>query len=88
MHLITLVQSTNTTLVSVSGNHGNVWLSGKVNLTSINEYKIVFEAIKGSNHTSDIGLDDIGITPGLCSLQTTPTPATATATPTPGKIND
>ena len=47
---------------SLSGNQGNQWYVSKVALSDAahnGQYRVVFEAIRGSNTKSDIAIDDI-----------------------------
>ncbi|XP_035827615.1 MAM and LDL-receptor class A domain-containing protein 1 [Aplysia californica] len=56
-------------LWSMTGNLGNQWNKGELTLHSSllqKNVKIVFEAIKGSSYTSDIGLDDVNVKMGAC----------------------
>ena len=49
--------SNNETIVwSKKGNQGNLWMNGRISLTSDDEYKIVFEGIRGVSYEGDIAL--------------------------------
>ena len=53
-----------------SGNQKNQWHQGSFNFTSLNTsifVEFTFQATIGSGSSSDIALDDIIITSGLCS---------------------
>ncbi|KAK3718970.1 hypothetical protein QZH41_017584, partial [Actinostola sp. cb2023] len=52
---------------SKSGQQGNKWFEGKVNLTSKDEFQILFEGIRGSGFEGDIAIDDISIKHEVCS---------------------
>lgn len=44
------VDSNNEKIIwSKQGNQGNVWINGKINIESNENYKIIFEAIRGTN---------------------------------------
>ena len=50
------------------GNQVNQWLHDQAQVTNPGvNYRIVFEAIRGSSYTSDIAIDDIVLTPGSCT---------------------
>lgn len=83
--MIQTTTTSNKTLFTDSGNKGQVWLKGQSDLTSISQFKIVFEAVRGSNYKGDIALDDISINAGICSLQTTTGVTQPTVAPTQGK---
>ncbi|XP_046559779.1 MAM and LDL-receptor class A domain-containing protein 1-like [Haliotis rubra] len=53
-----------------SGNQGNYWSFGQATIpaTSASGYQMVFEGISGSNYKSDIALDDVKFTVGVCSI--------------------
>ncbi|XP_031562135.1 uncharacterized protein LOC116297953 [Actinia tenebrosa] len=56
-----------TILTSLSGNSGNQWLEKKLTFSSSQNYIVLFEGIRGSQWSSDMAVDDIGITSGACS---------------------
>ena len=49
-------------LVNITGDHGPKWIRGTANVMSNSQYRIVFEAVRGSSYSSDIALDDISMT--------------------------
>lgn len=52
---------------SLSGNQGDEWKMARVTLTSNSlKYKVVFEAVRGSNFRADIALDDISFKESPC----------------------
>jgi hypothetical protein len=52
-----------------SGDQGNIWKHGLVNIESDRFYSIIFEAIRGNNFLGDIALDDISLTDGFCPVR-------------------
>lgn len=50
-----------------SGNQGNQWLQALVDISTLDNYKIVFEGMCGSDIRSDIAVDDIIFISGPCS---------------------
>ncbi|XP_076084855.1 MAM and LDL-receptor class A domain-containing protein 1-like isoform X1 [Mytilus galloprovincialis] len=69
-----------------SGQQGNDWIKGEVDVLDTNGRKISIEAVRGSDFSSDIAIDDISLTPGNCVTNTVaPTitqPTTTTSQPT------
>ncbi|XP_076102513.1 uncharacterized protein LOC143071805 isoform X2 [Mytilus galloprovincialis] len=53
-------------LWTLSGNQGSSWRTDNVYILSEGDFKIRIEAVRGSNWESDIALDDLKISPGLC----------------------
>ncbi|XP_066300034.1 MAM and LDL-receptor class A domain-containing protein 1-like [Branchiostoma lanceolatum] len=43
----------------LTNNQGDQWSDGQVEFTSLDSYRIVFEAVRGLSHTGDIAIDDI-----------------------------
>lgn len=54
-------------LWSKSGYQGNQWIQALVDISTLDNYNIVFEGIRGINHRSDIAVDDIIFVSGPCS---------------------
>ncbi|XP_031555407.1 MAM and LDL-receptor class A domain-containing protein 1-like isoform X2 [Actinia tenebrosa] len=50
-----------------SGNQGQKWYRASATVTSPNDYKVVFEVIRGSGFYSDVALDDIFLEDGECT---------------------
>jgi len=48
------------------GNQGNKWHMAQIDLPINVEYKLTIEAIRGQSYYSDIAIDDIEVTHGLC----------------------
>ncbi|XP_055957691.1 MAM and LDL-receptor class A domain-containing protein 1-like [Patella vulgata] len=70
-----------------TGNKGNRWYEASVDIISSAGYQIRFEGVKGPSYTSDIGLDDVDVTIGVCSSHPlTLTPAVTTPQPTPATL--
>ncbi|XP_048242500.1 MAM and LDL-receptor class A domain-containing protein 2-like [Haliotis rufescens] len=86
------VASNNTKLMwSLSGNQGNLWKLGQVNVNQGSDYDVVFEGVYGGNFTGDIAIDDITVSNYRCygatTTMTTPTTVTSPATYPPTKID-
>ena len=54
-------------LLNISGNKGNRWLQAFVDILESTPYSIIFEGTRGHYVWSDIAIDDIYFTPGLCT---------------------
>ncbi|KAM4889441.1 enteropeptidase [Thomomys bottae] len=67
------------TIFQKEGNYGENWNYGQVTLNETAEFKIAFNAIKNP-FLSDIALDDINLTHGICNESLYPEP---TLVPTP-----
>ncbi|XP_066300036.1 MAM and LDL-receptor class A domain-containing protein 1-like [Branchiostoma lanceolatum] len=70
-----------TNLWRLDTDQGDQWLRGQVSYSSTSDYKVVFEAIRGANHQSDMAIDDVSFSPGSCAVQ--PAVAVPGATPAP-----
>ena len=56
---------------AVNGNQGDAWHRLQVDLASpTSNYQIVITAVVGNNYTSDIALDDLHWTNGVCGGRT------------------
>ncbi|XP_021366872.1 MAM and LDL-receptor class A domain-containing protein 1-like [Mizuhopecten yessoensis] len=51
---------------SLSGNQGQTWTQVSVNVPSTDGLQIYFETTRGSSWDSDIAIDTVELTPGLC----------------------
>lgn len=49
-----------------TGNKGNKWINGKVDVIANTGDKVIFEGATGSSYQGDIALDDIYILNGPC----------------------
>ena len=74
-----LLGSTNSTIFNMTGNKGSTWFKGQADLTSRQNYRVLFEGVRGNNFNGDIAIDDITVTSGICSQQA----STTTGPPTP-----
>ena len=75
--------SQNKTLVwTVSGNQGNVWLSGRAPVSANQSYAVTFEGVYGGNYTGDLAIDDVVVSASRCyGVTTTSTPPTTVTSP-------
>ncbi|KFO71769.1 Enteropeptidase, partial [Cuculus canorus] len=68
------------------GNYGNNWNYGQVTLNETSNFKVIFDAFKRRG-SSDIALDDIGLTKGECNesiyIDPTAIPPVTTTPPVP-----
>ncbi|XP_071956926.1 MAM and LDL-receptor class A domain-containing protein 2-like [Antedon mediterranea] len=53
---------------SMVGEQGNLWKIGQVNLKSTQNFKIVFEGLRGLDYRGDISIDDISTYEGYCAV--------------------
>ncbi|XP_077978864.1 MAM and LDL-receptor class A domain-containing protein 1-like [Glandiceps talaboti] len=60
------------------GNHGQLWYFGQFTVTSLVEYWIIIEGVRGSGERGDLAIDDTILEDGPC-----PTASPAPTTPTP-----
>nr|XP_006821080.1 PREDICTED: apical endosomal glycoprotein-like [Saccoglossus kowalevskii] len=73
---------TSFTIWTLSGDQGNSWQYGRVPYRHVKEYQLIFVGVRGSGINSDIAIDDVVISDGICiGLPTEatvllPTPAT------------
>ncbi|XP_055997984.1 MAM and LDL-receptor class A domain-containing protein 1-like [Ostrea edulis] len=63
-----------------TGDQGNSWKQADVNITTTTDYKVTFEAIRGSSWASDIAVDAISLTPSTTQAPTTQAPTTQAPT--------
>ena len=56
----------NTTVWSVSGDHGDKWINGQAPIKSTSSYKVVIEGVRGSGSSGDIAIDDVSFGGTLC----------------------
>ncbi|EDO47787.1 predicted protein [Nematostella vectensis] len=84
-----------------SGNKGDNWLQGQLQISSSTQYQIIFEGIRGSSFSGDIAIDDISfiVASSSCPLRpsdanppgtsTTPAPPTTpSVVPTAGNTGN
>ncbi|XP_022430188.1 enteropeptidase isoform X1 [Delphinapterus leucas] len=72
-------QNMEKTIFQKEGNYGENWNYGQVTLNETVEFKVAFNAFK-NQFLSDIALDDISLTYGICNVSLYPEP---TLVPTP-----
>ncbi|XP_036911447.1 enteropeptidase [Sturnira hondurensis] len=72
-------QNTEKIIFQKEGNYGKNWNYGQVTINETVEFKVSFNAFK-NKLLSDIALDDIGLTHGICNVSLYPEP---TLVPTP-----
>ena len=46
-------------LLTISGNQGDEWRLGQVDITNVQTFQILIEGIIGANYTSDVAVDDV-----------------------------
>ncbi|XP_035658189.1 MAM and LDL-receptor class A domain-containing protein 1-like [Branchiostoma floridae] len=77
----------------LSGDQGNGWNNGQVNIRSSDSYRVIFEGVRGNSFQGDISLDDITFSTGPCGVMppearpqgpTTQNPIGPVTTTTPG----
>ena len=83
---------------SQTGNKGDVWLNGQVNINSASTFRLMIEGVRGNDYTSDIAIDDLDFIERPCStiplladpayILTTTTTSTTTTTIKPLNPND
>ena len=54
-------------LLNISGNKENRWLQAFIDISQSTPYNIIFEGTRELYVWSDIAIDDIYFTPGLCT---------------------
>ncbi|XP_052230823.1 MAM and LDL-receptor class A domain-containing protein 1-like [Dreissena polymorpha] len=54
----------------LSGNQGNVWQQANVDISSNNQFTIIFEGVYGGSYLGDIAMDDVLISYTQCSSVT------------------
>ncbi|XP_031555405.1 MAM and LDL-receptor class A domain-containing protein 1-like isoform X2 [Actinia tenebrosa] len=67
VYVIDIHTGTKNMIFTKSGNQGQQWYRKSVTVTSPNDYKVVFEVIKGSDYASDVALDDMLLEDGGCT---------------------
>ncbi|XP_069753664.1 IgGFc-binding protein-like isoform X1 [Narcine bancroftii] len=71
---------------SKSGNQGNSWIAGEVDLYLSGHSQILLEAVRGNDYRSDVAVDDISFHVGCCEegcgISTTSTTTTSTTSTT------
>ncbi|XP_007521346.1 enteropeptidase [Erinaceus europaeus] len=72
-------QNKEKTVFQKEGNYGDNWNYGQITLNETVDFKVVFSAFKNQIQ-SDIALDDISLTQGICNVSLYPEP---TLVPTP-----
>ncbi|XP_071139530.1 protein SpAN-like isoform X2 [Mytilus edulis] len=50
------------------GEQGNQWNLANISILPVSDLQIYIEAVRGSTHLSDIGIDDVKLTPGYCNI--------------------
>lgn len=56
---------------SKSGQQGNKWYIGQMNIMSQPQFKIIMEGVRGISYTGDIAIDDLKLLDGPCNKQGT-----------------
>ncbi|XP_048396068.1 enteropeptidase [Stegostoma tigrinum] len=83
---ITSNKNVSRTAFQKEGNYGNQWNYGQLTINETDKVMVVFEAIKDIRQLSEIALDDISLTNGICkdSGYPEPTAEPKPTTPIPG----
>ncbi|KAL9975855.1 hypothetical protein ACROYT_G013067, partial [Oculina patagonica] len=55
---------------------GDTWDGTQINIETVAQFQVVFEAVRGSGYRSDIALDEIRLIPGKCVAAQPPAPTT------------
>ncbi|XP_062590345.1 MAM and LDL-receptor class A domain-containing protein 1-like, partial [Saccostrea cucullata] len=63
-----------------SGSQGDQWIKAEVDIADTVNYKVTFEAIRGSSWQGDIAIDDVVLSPTPCGQPSTPQPSTQAPT--------
>nr|XP_026692074.1 uncharacterized protein LOC104266090 isoform X2 [Ciona intestinalis] len=58
--------SASTKIWEESGNHGNQWKRGRATIRGDSPFRVIFEAVRGSDYHADTALDDVIIRDGPC----------------------
>ncbi|KAK7473655.1 hypothetical protein BaRGS_00035133, partial [Batillaria attramentaria] len=86
LNVLVQAGSSNYTIWSLSGDHGDQWTFAQAPVSSNLDFKVVFQGIRGNGPYGDIALDDIGFTNSRCASKggssVSGTPATFTTPPT------
>lgn len=69
MHIYLQENGENQLVVSEQGNKGYYWINQQIE-TTIQNYKIIFKAIRGYSFESDIAVDKLEVEKGACKSLT------------------
>ncbi|XP_052219421.1 MAM and LDL-receptor class A domain-containing protein 1-like isoform X3 [Dreissena polymorpha] len=53
----------------MSGDQGQEWKGASVNLSSLEQYQVIIEAVVGNSYFGDIAIDDVAILPTACQQE-------------------
>jgi hypothetical protein len=62
------VSNISTLLWTLNGNKGDMWYNGQLSIKSSKSFRIMIEAVRGVNFTSDMAIDDIDFLEKSCIL--------------------
>ncbi|XP_035383985.1 uncharacterized protein wu:fb63a08 [Electrophorus electricus] len=65
-----------TKIWSRANNHGDQWHHAQIQINSGGPFQVIVEGIRGVDARSDVGLDDVTVTRGLCPKPQPPSPFT------------
>lgn len=68
--VLNIITSRESQVFSKSGDQLNKWREAQITVSASNNYRIIFEGIRGNNFQSDIALDDIEVTDVACATVT------------------
>nr|XP_054757472.1 MAM and LDL-receptor class A domain-containing protein 1-like [Lytechinus pictus] len=57
---------------NMTGNQGNQWVKGQINLNQVTGFSIIFEGVVGTGSTGDIAIDDVFFLPDQTCNDTSP----------------
>lgn len=60
---------TEVTLWTKAGNQGDKWHDAEILIETTNPYKLIIEAVRGKDWSSDIAIDDLSAKTGFCSSE-------------------
>uniref|UniRef100_A0AAY5EXB9 Uncharacterized protein n=1 Tax=Electrophorus electricus TaxID=8005 RepID=A0AAY5EXB9_ELEEL len=69
-----------TKIWSRANNHGDQWHHAQIQINSGGPFQVIVEGIRGVDARSDVGLDDVTVTRGLCPKPQPPSPFTTSGT--------
>ncbi|KAK3087811.1 hypothetical protein FSP39_010947 [Pinctada imbricata] len=56
------------TVMTISGNQGANWQKAEISIQRTDGLKVIFETVRINSWQSDIAIDSVMMTPGLCGM--------------------